>query len=324
MGMETVGLGVIGLGVHARRGHIDHLAGLPVRLAAVCDLNPAAFKDFPDSEHFLNEDDLLACPAVDAVMIMTPDRFHIGTTLKALRAGKHVFVEKPIIEYTGNIPDLSDAMALASERKLVLSTCHPRRFDRPFLWLKDKLPGLIEKYGPALEFRFDFSYAEPRASTAGLHKGLLLDHFGHEIDLMHFLFGHDHFRANKLFDSEIRYHVAGIRRDGLAFTFSGTRMLRESLYPEQCFVRFARAEIWLDMQHGIATTSGREHGFRLDEECGTTDYEGRFSAVNANFIAAIRGEAKSYLTEQDLFINNISAVTLDHYGEYRYGCWPDH
>lgn len=41
-------------------------------------------------------DSMLADPALDAVIIATPDRFHSAQTTQAARAGKHVLVEKPM------------------------------------------------------------------------------------------------------------------------------------------------------------------------------------------------------------------------------------
>jgi predicted dehydrogenase len=175
MQRKALGIGVIGLGVHARRAHIDHFGALPAELVAVHDTDAAKMADFPRATAYGSEHDLLADPRVDAVMVMTPDRFHVGL-----------------------------AVMWASREKLVLTTCHPRRFDRPFLWLRDNLGRFREAFGDPLEFRFDFSYALPRPETAGNHRSLLLDHFGHEVDLMHFLFGRCRFDATRLFDSDDR------------------------------------------------------------------------------------------------------------------------
>ncbi len=319
MQRKALGIGVIGLGVHARRAHIKHLDGLPAELVAVHDTDAARMADFPKARAYGSEHDLLADPAVEAVMVMTPDRFHVGSALAALAAGKHVFVEKPIIERASDADRLRLAVMVAAQEGLVLTTCHPRRFDAPFLWLRDNLDRFRTKLGHLLEFRFDFSYALPRPETAGNHLSLLLDHLGHEVDLMHFLFGRRAFSATRLFDGDDRYHVVGARDDGMAFSFSGTRMLREPEYPETCFLRFARGEVQMDMQTGVARTVDREFAVTTDEACGMTDYDGRFAAVNRNFVLAALGYGANYLDAEDLLVNNLSAVGLARRQTYAWG-----
>jgi hypothetical protein len=104
--------------------------------------------------------------------------------------------------------------------------------------------------------------------------------------------------------------VVGARDDGMAFSFSGTRMLRKPNYPEACAVRFARGEVLMDMQGGLARVFDREAGTVAEEACGSTDYDGRFSAVNRNFVLAALGYGPNYLEAEDLLVNNLSAATL--------------
>jgi predicted dehydrogenase len=68
-------------------------------------------------------DALLA--ASDAVVIATPARTHHALAAAALRAGKHVLVEKPIASTLAQADELA---ALAEERRLVLQVGHLERF----------------------------------------------------------------------------------------------------------------------------------------------------------------------------------------------------
>ena len=65
--------------------------------------------------------DLIADPAVDGVAIVTPVAFHFELASAALRAGKHVLVEKPIASTSDEASRLIDE---AARRRLVLMVDH--------------------------------------------------------------------------------------------------------------------------------------------------------------------------------------------------------
>jgi len=70
-------------------------------IVALCDVDWAkaagTFKNFPNAERFKDYRVMLEKRKdIEAVMIATPDHMHAPITLAALRAGKHVYVEKPM------------------------------------------------------------------------------------------------------------------------------------------------------------------------------------------------------------------------------------
>jgi predicted dehydrogenase len=70
-------------------------------IVALCDVDSAkaahTFKTFPEAERFTDYRVMLEKRRdIEAVMIATPDHMHAPITLAALRAGKHVYVEKPM------------------------------------------------------------------------------------------------------------------------------------------------------------------------------------------------------------------------------------
>ena len=67
---------------------------------------------------FESYEDLLDSASIEAVLIATPHHLHYPQTMRALRAGKHVFVEKPIANTVGEAKEMA---ALAEARKLTLS-----------------------------------------------------------------------------------------------------------------------------------------------------------------------------------------------------------
>ncbi|PYM11411.1 MAG: hypothetical protein DME18_14050 [Verrucomicrobia bacterium] len=98
---ERVRVGLIGCG---GRGMFDAklMREAPnVEFAAVCDLYPphlARAKEWagPAAKQFKNFRRLLEQKDIDAVLIATPDHWHAIPTVHACRAGKDVYVEKPL------------------------------------------------------------------------------------------------------------------------------------------------------------------------------------------------------------------------------------
>ena len=104
---ERLRLGVIGLGEQGGGYHVRTWAGLPEsRLVAVCDVNrKAASTAKAEADSAQGDKDcaaygdfreLIARADIDAVAIAVPDHWHALIALAAIRAGKHVYQEKPV------------------------------------------------------------------------------------------------------------------------------------------------------------------------------------------------------------------------------------
>ena len=99
---DKIRLGVIGYGV---QGHFDLGTALKVpgvELAGICDLYTGrltnAKEQFGDSLYTTrNYKELLAKKDIDAVIIATTDCWHSRIAQDALMAGKHVYLEKPMV-----------------------------------------------------------------------------------------------------------------------------------------------------------------------------------------------------------------------------------
>ncbi len=98
--MKKVKYGVIGLGWFGEK-HCEALSGIPnVELYALCTRTKprlkALAKEFGVAKTFTDYNEMLRDPELEAVSVVTMWDQHAAPTLAALRAGKHVFLEKPM------------------------------------------------------------------------------------------------------------------------------------------------------------------------------------------------------------------------------------
>jgi predicted dehydrogenase len=95
-----------------------------IDVLAVCDVDPVALerhgRRYPRLARTIEFDDLLVAP-VDAVVIATPIATHFELARRALEAGKHVLVEKPL---AACVAEAEELRRLADERGLVLMPGH--------------------------------------------------------------------------------------------------------------------------------------------------------------------------------------------------------
>ncbi len=85
---------------------------------------------YPEAEITRSFGDLLRDEAIQLVIVNTPDYLHYEMTEQALRAGKHVIVEKP---FTFTYREAENLIELANQQKKLLSVFQNRRWDGDFL-----------------------------------------------------------------------------------------------------------------------------------------------------------------------------------------------
>jgi predicted dehydrogenase len=125
---RPVRVGLIGLGIMGEL-YAKIFAAYPfAELAAVSSRRPehvAEFaerfqaKAYTDYSRMIDEMDL------DAIVIATPDHTHFEPALKALSAGKHVLVEKPL---TTSVDEADQLLRLAAEKKLKIQVTYNHRW----------------------------------------------------------------------------------------------------------------------------------------------------------------------------------------------------
>ncbi|WP_028032563.1 Gfo/Idh/MocA family protein [Chelativorans sp. J32] len=131
--------------------HIRTLKSLGV-LYAVSDANRARAEGFASEQECraIDPDDLFRASEVDAVVMALPPQFHAQNAIKAVEAGKHVLVEKPIAL---TVADAERAVRAAHAAKRIYMVGHVLRFHPAF----EKLKALIDA-GELGEVRYIHSH----------------------------------------------------------------------------------------------------------------------------------------------------------------------
>ena len=190
--MKPTGLGFAGVG-WLGESLIKELPGVTgLHVAGVqdarLDLAQAVAAKYGSPWSGDNFDDLLRLPGVDAVVICTPNALHVPQATQALRAGKHVLVQKPLAL---SFPDARAIVELAHELGTLLVVAYSYRFLDTIAALRNALPAIGPARGVSAEFHNiygpgpDKAWFFDRRLSGG---GALLDLGVHLVDLALWLF----------------------------------------------------------------------------------------------------------------------------------------
>ena len=124
-------IGVVGAGPIAQAAHFEACRkARNAELYAICDLAADLVSSMAAIHHprvtYLNYDEMLADPNVEAVIVATADQFHVAMAAQALAAGKHVLVEKPL---GVNVEECEALRQQVQASGLVLQVGTMKRFD---------------------------------------------------------------------------------------------------------------------------------------------------------------------------------------------------
>ncbi|MFB3890902.1 MAG: Gfo/Idh/MocA family protein [Phycisphaerae bacterium] len=152
MKVGVVGLGFLGM-MHAK-----NIRTLPnAELAAVCDVQPhrlegmmtagnidvgAGRVDLGGAKKYTRFEDMLADSALELIVIVTPTYLHAEMAVAALKAGKHVFCEKPMAR---TAKEASSMLAAAKKAGRGLMIGHCLRFWPEYVAVKEMIDS--KRYG---------------------------------------------------------------------------------------------------------------------------------------------------------------------------------
>jgi predicted dehydrogenase len=130
-GRNPVRIGVLGCGPIAQHAHLDSTrrAG-NAELYAICDVAEDLLRRMAEIHQpvktYTDYGQMLADPQLEGVVIATSDEFHVPLAERAVRAGKHVLVEKPMGVNVEECEALRDAVGAAG---VVLHVGFMKRYD---------------------------------------------------------------------------------------------------------------------------------------------------------------------------------------------------
>ncbi len=148
-----------------------------------------AKQEYPEVETVRNFEALLTSD-IDLVVISTPNPYHVPMAIQAMRAGKHVVVEKPVAATSKEADELC---RIAKNEKVLLTVYQNRRLDGDFLTVKKIIDE--NRIGEVVDYECHFDRFVIGKSTkqwkadGGKGIDLLYDIGIHLIDQVYSLFG---------------------------------------------------------------------------------------------------------------------------------------
>ena len=192
---DKIGYAVAGLGIG--RAHMDAAAASErAELVAVCDLVEskleAAKRKYPDVRTYTDFDEMIKSPDIDIVSICLPSAMHADFAVRAMEAGKHVLIEKPIDITVERAMKIEEARVRLG---LTVGVVHQNRYNVPMDSIKNAVDsgrlGRLMLGSFAVKWYREQSYYE--GNWHGTWEmdggGSLMNQAVHTVDLMQWLMG---------------------------------------------------------------------------------------------------------------------------------------
>ena len=181
---QPLRVGLIGYGYVGRTFHAPLISSVPgLHLAVIASSRPdAVLADLPDVEILADPLAVVTHPALDLIVIASPNESHYPLTAAALRAGKHVVCDKP---FTLTLAEAESLATIAEEHGRLLSVFHNRRWDSEVLATRAIIASGILGEISLLEIHMDRFRPAVRKrwrESAGPGAGLWFDLGPHLID----------------------------------------------------------------------------------------------------------------------------------------------
>jgi scyllo-inositol 2-dehydrogenase (NADP+) len=189
--MRAVAVGLLGYGLAGATFHAPVIRAVDaLRITRVMTSRSAdVARDLPEAAAVETAEQIFGDPAIELVVIATPNATHAELARRALLAGKHVVIDKPM---TTTSADADELIALAAQRGRLLSVYHNRRWDNDFLTVQEIIAG--GRLGHVYSYEAHFDRFRPAIKPGWREipqpgSGVLFDLGSHLIDQVLALFG---------------------------------------------------------------------------------------------------------------------------------------
>lgn len=224
--MEIIKVGLAAYGMSGQVFHAPFISINPhFELCKIVERSKELSKErYPDATIVRSFEELIKDPAIELIVVNTPDSTHYEYARLALEAGKHVIVEKP---FTSTTEEGEELIALAAEMGLMLSVYQNRRWDADFQTVQEIISkGLL---GRLVEYESTFAryrnFIKPNTwkETGESGGGLTYNLGSHLIDQAIRLFG---------MPEAVFADIATMRTHGKVDDYFMIRFFRPSLAPD--------------------------------------------------------------------------------------------
>jgi scyllo-inositol 2-dehydrogenase (NADP+) len=132
---DRIGVGVASFGMSGRVFHLPLLLHHGAfRVIGVVERTKSELRrQHPALKVYRSFDDMLADDEIELAVVNTPDQTHYDLAMRALRAGRHVVVEKPFVQ---TVEQGGEVISLARRAGKRLCVFHNRRWDGDFLTVR--------------------------------------------------------------------------------------------------------------------------------------------------------------------------------------------
>jgi scyllo-inositol 2-dehydrogenase (NADP+) len=131
---SVITVGIAGYGLSGSVFHGPFLKAHPgFKVKRIVSSRKEALIDFPDAQINVDFLALVQDPEIDLVVICTPHFLHFQQASTAMKAGKHVVIEKPVSTKSTEIEQL---IQISRETGMLLFPYHNRRWDSDFLTVR--------------------------------------------------------------------------------------------------------------------------------------------------------------------------------------------